>query len=74
MTLRIQYDISGGTCDRNLFLVFTITKWMSGNLKKIGLMVVTLTFDLEIQGQTWCNAFNMISLVVYIVETFVWCL
>ena len=28
--------------------------------KKIGLMVVTLTFDLEIQGQTWCNAFNIL--------------
>ena len=37
--------------------------------KEIGLMVVILTFDFEIQGQTWRNTFNMISLVVYIVET-----
>ena len=34
-------------------------------MKKIGLNVVTLTYDLEIQGQTWRNALNTISLVVY---------
>ena len=44
---------------------------MSQNLKKMYINIVTLTFDLEIQGQTWSNAFNMISLVVYILQKLV---
>ena len=34
--------------------------------KKIYINIVTLTFDLEIQGQTWHSAINMLSLGVYI--------
>ena len=34
--------------------------------------VVTLNIDLEIQDQTRCNAFNVIYLVVYIVDTCFW--
>ena len=58
---------------RNLCLVSIITKSMSGNSKKY-VNIVTLTFNLEIQGQTWHNAFTIISLVAYIIETCVWCL
>ena len=39
--------------------------------KKIYIDIVTLTFDLEIQGKTWRNTFNMIFMIVYIVETWV---
>ena len=44
--------------------------------KKIYVIInnVTLTFDLEIQGQTWCNTVNIISLTICgIIETCVEC-
>ena len=66
--------ISWWRCDRNVTFVSIPTKLMSGNSQKYKYInIVISTFDLKIQGQTWRNAFNMISLVVHVIETCVWC-
>ena len=69
-------DISGSIYHRNVCLVSMGTKLMS-RYSKIYITISwpwPLTFKCKFKVQTWRNAFNMISLVVYIVETCVWCL
>ena len=51
-----------------------LLNWCHG-IQKHSVNIVTMTFELEIQVQTWHKAFSLLSLItLYIIENCVWCL